>query len=175
MTPAPEDVARPRFSRRLRGYDRQQVDAFIERLTRGLAETAAEREALVERVQRLEELHGDIEDIERVRQETAAAARQHADEVVADARAAAEAIAHEGRRKAAAELERARDVALGIERAVEDLRRYRLDYLERLRAVIAEQLAELERTGELPEPPPQLRATADEAVSAVADEVGGAA
>ncbi|CAN5138575.1 hypothetical protein BH20ACT9_BH20ACT9_06590 [soil metagenome] len=175
MTLTPDDVTPQRFSRRFRGYDRQQVDAFVERVTRGLTESAAEREALIGRLQQLEELHGHIDDIGRVRQETTAAARQQADELVADARAAAEAIAHEGRRRAAAELERAREVATGIERAVEDLRRYRLDYLERLRAVIAEQLAELERTGELPEPPEQLRATADEAARVVADGTSGAA
>lgn len=175
MTLTPDDVVPQRFSRRFRGYDRQQVDAFVERVTRTLAESSAEREALIGRAQQLEELHGHIDDIERVRQETTAAARQQADELVADARAAAEAIAHEGRRKAAAELERAREVATGIERAVEELRRYRLDYLERLRAVIAEQLAELERTGQLPELPNQARAIADRAVATVADEAPGAA
>jgi hypothetical protein len=69
-------------------------------------------------------------------------ARRRADELLASARSAADR-----------EWREARDGADRVRRAVAHLRAFRDDYTERVRSAIAEQLAVLDRVGDLPEIP----------------------
>ncbi len=101
-----------------------------------------------------------------------AQARVEADELLDEARRRAEELLTDARREAAYEREQARANADAVRRAVEQLRRFRGEYRERVRAVIAEQLDFLDRVGDVPEPPPALDELASVARS-VQDVAGG--
>lgn len=174
MNVTPETIEKQLFTQRFRGYDQQEVDRFLDRVSARLSELTAERDELVRerdelaaRVRELEESGGESEESEKLLQRTLVVAQRTADETVhdarataeqtiADARAEAEEITADARRQAAAEQERAKQIAARIRDAVEDFARFRGDLRERFEAAVAEQLAVLDRT-ELPDLPEGLR------------------
>lgn len=173
MNVTPETIEKQLFTQRFRGYDQQEVDRFLDRVSARLSELTAERDELARerdelaaRVRELEESGGESQESEKLLQRTLVVAQRTADETVhdarataeqtiADARAEAEEITADARRQAAAEQERAKQIAGRIRDAVEDFARFRGDLRERFEAAVAEQLAVLDRT-ELPDLPEGL-------------------
>lgn len=169
MSLTPQDVQRD-FKERFRGYDPDEVDEHLSRLADRLVSLQDERDQLVERVRELERSgggngggNGTLES-ERLLKRTLIAAEQTADRVVSEAESEAERVVSDARRRAdellasarsAADREwrEARDGADRVRRAVAHLRAFRDDYTERVRSAIAEQLAVLDRVGDLPEIP----------------------
>jgi hypothetical protein len=80
-------------------------------------------------------------------------AESEAERVVSDARRRADELLASARSAADREWREARDGADRVRRAVAHLRAFRDDYTERVRSAIAEQLAVLDRVGDLPEIP----------------------
>lgn len=167
MNLTPQDIQRD-FKERFRGYDPDEVDEHLSRLADRLVSLQDERDQLVERVRELERSSGGSGngtlDSERLLKRTLIAAEQTADRVVSDAESEAERVVSDARRRAdellasarsAADREwrEARDGADRVRRAVAHLRAFRDDYTERVRSAIAEQLAVLDRVGDLPEIP----------------------
>ena len=188
MAITPDDIHAQTFKERFKGYDEEEVDRFLAQVADGIAELHREREQLAERVRQLEEsgAGGDSSSVseteallrrtlvtaQRAADDTVAEARATAEQMVADAREEAETLlaearaeAEELRARARAQAERelahARAERERVLAAVDDLRRLRGEYAERVRAVIAEQLDLLDRTGDLPELPPDLDALSD--------------
>jgi len=184
----PDDIHAQTFKERFKGYDEEEVDRFLAQVADGIAELHREREQLAERVRQLEEsgAGGDSSSVseteallrrtlvtaQRAADDTVAEARATAEQMVADAREEAETLLAEARAEAEElrararaqaerELEHARAERERVLAAVDDLRRLRGEYAERVRAVIAEQLDLLDRTGDLPELPPDLDALSD--------------
>lgn len=141
--------------------------------TRERDELTRERDQLAARVNELEQAGSSEEaEAQRLLQRTLVAAERTADETVhdarataeqtiADARAQAEEIVSTAQREAAAEQERAQALAAQIQRAVEEFMRFRSDVRERFEAVVAEQLAILDRV-ELPEAPREFTQLVDQ-------------
>ncbi|HEY8339587.1 MAG TPA: DivIVA domain-containing protein [Egibacteraceae bacterium] len=188
MAITPDDIHAQTFKERFKGYDEEEVDRFLAQVADGIAELHREREQLAERVRQLEEsgAGGDSSSVseteallrrtlvtaQRAADDTVAEARATAEQMVADAREEAETLLAEARAEAEElrararaqaerELEHARAERERVLAAVDDLRRLRGEYAERVRAVIAEQLDLLDRTGDLPELPPDLDALSD--------------
>lgn len=166
MSLTPETIEQQLFTQRFRGYDQQEVDQFLDRVSDQLAQLAQERDELAARVAELEQASKTSGEAEKLLQRTLVAAQRTADETVhdarstaeqtiADARAEAEEILASARRDAAAQQEHAKAVADRIHQAVDELARFRSEYRERLEALLSEQLAILDRT-DLPEPPEDL-------------------
>lgn len=168
MSLTPQDIQRD-FKERFRGYDPDEVDEHLSRLADRLVTIQRERDELVERVREAERSgasnanNGTLES-ERLLKRTLIAAEQTADRVVSEAESEAERVVGDARRRAdellasarsAADREwrEARDGADRVRRAVAHLRAFRDDYTERVRSAIAEQLAVLDRVGDLPEIP----------------------
>jgi DivIVA domain-containing protein len=169
MSLTPQDVQRD-FKERFRGYDPDEVDEHLSRLADRLVSLQDERDQLAERVHEMERSGGGGNsnngtlDSERLLKRTLIAAEQTADRVVSEAESEAERVVSDARRRAdellasarsAADREwrEARDGADRVRRAVAHLRAFRDDYTERVRSAIAEQLAVLDRVGDLPEIP----------------------
>ena len=170
MSLTPQDIQRD-FKERFRGYDPDEVDEHLSRLADRLVSLQDERDQLVERVRELERSGGGggngssgTLESERQLKRTLIAAEQTADRVVSEAESEAERVVSDARRRAdellasarsAADREwrEARDGADRVRRAVAHLRAFRDDYTERVRSAIAEQLAVLDRVGDLPEIP----------------------
>lgn len=167
MSLTPQEIQRD-FKERFRGYDPDEVDEHLARLADRLVSLQQEREQLVDRLRESERSgannnNGTLES-ERLLKRTLIAAEQTADRVVSEAESEAERVVGDARRRAdellasarsAADREwrEARDGADRVRRAVAHLRAFRDDYTERVRSAIAEQLAVLDRVGDLPEIP----------------------
>jgi DivIVA domain-containing protein len=169
MSLSPQDIQRD-FKERFRGYDPDEVDEHLSRLADRVVSLQDERDRALERVREVERSgsgsgggNGTL-DSERLLKRTLIAAEQTADRVVSEAESEAERVVSDARRRAdellasarsAADREwrEARDGADRVRRAVAHLRAFRDDYTERVRSAIAEQLAVLDRVGDLPEIP----------------------
>jgi cell division initiation protein len=174
----PSDIENQVFKERFRGYDQEEVDSFLDRVSTRISELTAERDQLSSRLQELESTAGESAESEKLLQRTLVSAQRIADETVSDARSQAEqtlssareqadetltsareeaeTLVSQARERAATEEERATVILERVRRAVGDLARFRAEYRERVQGVIAEQLALLDRSGELPELPPEL-------------------
>lgn len=164
MPIGPDDIARAVFKERFRGYDQGEVDQFLDRVAAGLAQLVAERDLLAQRLEESGVLAGrpvpatrGDEHADELLLRTLGGARETADEVLAEARRQAHDLLATARRQADAERARLHDEAARIVLAVEQLRRFRDDYRARLHAVMGEQLAALDRAGELPRVPPAVQ------------------
>ncbi len=186
MTLTPQDIEAQVFREKFKGYDQDEVDAFLDRVSDQLGSLVRERDELSQRVRTLEsetaesvedqgllkrtlltaqrsadetvarataEAESATEEAERRAAETMQDAERQSAELVADARSQADQLLSEARRESAyahetstAELERVRT-------AVADLQRFRSEYQQRVRGVIAEQLALLDRAGDVPDLP----------------------
>ena len=158
MAITPQDVRDQRFRERRKGYDVDEVDAFLERIIAELEALTAERDELQRRVTQVSDepselLARTLMTAQRTADDTVAAAQDEAQRRLADARAEAAAILEESRQRAAAEQSALDSEAARVSRAAESLVRFRSEYRTRVRAVIAEQLALLDRAGELPDVP----------------------
>jgi DivIVA domain-containing protein len=168
MSLTPQEIQRD-FKERFRGYDPDEVDEHLARLADRMVSLQQERDQLIERLRDAERSgaannnNGTLES-ERLLKRTLIAAEQTADRVVSEAESEAERVVGDARRRAdellasarsAADREwrEARDGADRVRRAVAHLRAFRDDYTERVRSAIAEQLAVLDRVGDLPEIP----------------------
>jgi cell division initiation protein len=96
----PDDLARIRIPRRLRGYDPGEIDYLLERLQASYAEVTLERDKLRER----------IEAVERELDE-GRALRERVSDALVDAERAAEEVRTEAQREAAATLAKATEEA----------------------------------------------------------------
>jgi len=171
MSLSPQDVQRD-FKERFRGYDPDEVDEHLSRLADRVVSLQDERDRALEQLREMERSGGGSNvggssgtlDSERLLKRTLIAAEQTADRVVSEAESEAERVVSDARRRAdellasarsAADREwrEARDGADRVRRAVSHLRAFRDDYTERVRSAIAEQLAVLDRVGDLPEIP----------------------
>jgi cell division initiation protein len=171
MSLTPQDIQRD-FKERFRGYDPDEVDEHLSRLADRVVSLQDERDRALEQLRETERSGGGSNagggngtlDSERLLKRTLIAAEQTADRVVSEAESEAERVVSDARRcadellasaRSAADREwrEARDGADRVRRAVAHLRAFRDDYTERVRSAIAEQLAVLDRVGDLPEIP----------------------
>lgn len=171
MPLTPEDIEHQVFKERFRGYDQDEVDRFLDTVSARISELQRERDELADRVSALERQAEETSDSQGLLQRTLLAAQRSADETIDEARATADQTLEDARRQAeqivaeahdrvAEDERRAREVLDHVRRVVDDLSRFRSEYRERVEAVIAEQLATLDRIGDLPELPEGLRALA---------------
>src|SRR2546423_12029748 len=90
LTPA--DVQQIQFRRALRGYDEQEVDDFLDRITEELTQLIDERRSLTERA-------GSLPTVRVASAGDAAAASKQAEELVRQARERADAIIRDAQQR----------------------------------------------------------------------------
>jgi cell division initiation protein len=148
MPLSPEDVERQVFKEKIRGYDMEEVDAFLDRVVERMRELEAERDRAAHEVRASVAGAEDTDDADLLRR-TLVTAQRAADQTLADARSEADRVLSEARFEAAREREQLQEEAEELGRAVEDLKRFRQDYVERVRTVINDHLRVLQER-ELP-------------------------
>lgn len=158
MTLEPQDIERVVFKERFRGYDQTEVDRFLDEVAERIGQLLRERDELAARVRELADRSEQAGEAEGMLRRTLVAAQRTAEETVGEAERQAEEIVAEARRRAGRERDQMRAEAELLRRAVEELRRFRADYRTRLSGVLAEQLAILDRVGELPRLPAPVEA-----------------
>jgi cell division initiation protein len=184
-----QDIEQQVFREKFKGYDQDEVDAFLDRVAERINELVRERDAAIERMHSVEADAADSIEAERLLKRTLITAQRTADETVAEAVAQANATVSESEQRATQLLADAEARALDIvqdaerragdlvatarreaearaasadadleqvRRAVAELNRFRVEYRERVRAAVAEQLALLDRADNMPDVPPEM-------------------
>lgn len=168
MTLTPEDIERQTFKERFKGYDMDEVDRFLDRVVEEVRALHEERDALRRRLEQRGPAQPE-DDTESLLKRTLVTAQRTADELVAEARAEAERLRAEANAESTRERERTRTEAEAVLAAIDQLKRFRQDYRERLAGVISDQLRLLERTADLPSMPAEAERVAEEVQSSVLD------
>ena len=101
MTLTPQDVEAQVFREKFKGYDQDEVDAFLDRVSDRLSELIKERDELAERMQSVEADARESIEAERLLKRTLITAQRTADETVAEAVAQAQATIAETDQRAA--------------------------------------------------------------------------
>lgn len=165
MALTPEEIEQQAFRERFRGYDPDEVDAFLDRVVGALRAAERERDAALAAREEAQQHAGESETLLR---DTLVNAQRTAEQTLADARADADRIrqrAHEQAEHIVADAqERAREAADALEHVLGVHERLR----ESIRAVLAEHAELLDRPGRVPptaETIEWLRHLTDEAVS----------
>ena len=183
MTLTPQDIENQVFKERFRGYDPEEVDAFLDRVSEQLSKLAGERDEAIARAEdadrRATTTAGEQEQLlsrtlltaERTAEQTVTQAQAEAEQTREDARVEAEQVREEARSEAAElrrraeedareELEAAHAAADRVRQAIAELRSFREDYRDRVEAVISEQLSVIDRLP-LPDIPPAVEQLGD--------------
>jgi cell division initiation protein len=171
MSLTPEDVERKTFKERFKGYDMDEVDAFLDRVVTRLQELLAEQEDLRRRLRDAQHGTGESGELlqrtlltaQRTADETVAEAKAEADRLLSEARGEHERLLATARDEAGRERERLQGEGEQLARAIEELRSFRARHADRLRSVLDEEAAALERTSAMPDVPSEI----DELVESV--------
>jgi cell division initiation protein len=159
----PEDVQAQTFKEKFKGYDVDEVDAFLERVMGALEELHAERDALRQQLAERapaepnELLAKTLMTAQRAADETVAAAQAEADQTLDAARSQAARLLDEAQQRIESERQSLDAESSRVARAAESLAAFRSEYRSRVKGVIADQLALLDRAGELPDVPQAVR------------------
>ena len=144
MALSPLDIQNKEFSVVLRGFNREEVDEFLERLTRDYEETIKENVNLKDKVENLEEQMEHYKKIEETLQKAIVVAQDTAEEVKRNASKEAELIRKEAEKDAARIIEEARYKASRILAEHEELHKQAQVFKLRLRSLVEAQLSALE-------------------------------
>ncbi|RMH06235.1 MAG: DivIVA domain-containing protein [Nitrospirae bacterium] len=149
MTLTPLDVQHKVFDKQFRGYDRKQVDQFLEEVAHALELLIRENATLKDRVTACEHELSELRQAEATLTNTLITTQRFVDQLKGGAQQDAERIVKEAELKADNMLLQARTDLAELQRALADLRRERALMLEQIRATLKtfERILELEDSG----------------------------
>lgn len=165
MALTPEEIEQHTFRERFRGYDPDEVDAFLDRVVSALRTLEQERDAAVAERDRAQAGAGESEELLR---RTLVSAQRTAEQTVAEANADADRIRGRAQERAAQILSEARTQAHDVADAVEELVGVHEQLRQSLRSLLAEHAERVEQGGQLPpaaDLAARLRELADQAVA----------
>ncbi len=155
MRISPLDIQQKNFPMRFRGFDPDEVYAFLELIREEMEELNRENASLKETVGRLENQLKDYKDMEVALRETLMTAQQMVDEYKNNARKEAELIIREAEIKGEEMLRDAQERVVKIHEDIVDLKGIRRHFKEELRRLIDSHLSmvefDREREGEAEE------------------------
>jgi cell division initiation protein len=140
MPLTPLDIHNKEFSRRLRGYDEDEVNEFLDQIIKDYEAMIRENKELQNQVAALQEKLGHFANIEETLSKTIIVAQEAADELKNNAKKEAQLIVKEAEKNADRiindSLAKSRKVAL----EVEELKKQAAIYRARFRALVETQL-----------------------------------
>lgn len=157
MKITPLDIRKMVFRVRVRGYDRQEVDQFLEELAQTVEMLNRDHTVLREKLASTEQQLADLKKAEATLMNTLVTTQALADDLKNAAQRDAELIMKEAELKAGELLREAQAELVGTQRDLSDLRKQRLMAIERLRST----LRSFERLLEIEEGEDHLPAPAD--------------
>ncbi|MDW8467072.1 MAG: DivIVA domain-containing protein [Chloroherpetonaceae bacterium] len=140
MKLTPIDIKKQTFNRVLRGYDPEEVEAFLGTVAKQWEETLAEQDALKRKLYELEGQVQKFKEVESILHQTLAQAQQSTASVVENAKREAELIRQEAQMKAAQILERAKNEAIALSDDIQRLNAQKHEIVQKLRLLLASQL-----------------------------------
>jgi len=150
MKITPLDIRKMLFKVRVRGYDRQEVDQFLEELAQTVEMLNRDQTALREKLAAAEQQLAELKKAEATLMNTLVTTQALTDNLKHAAQRDAELIMKEAELKAGELLREAQAELVGTQRDLSDLRKQKLMAIERLRATLRnfERLLEIEEGDE---------------------------
>jgi cell division initiation protein len=137
MKLSPLDVQQMVFKSGWRGYDRSEVDRFLEKVAHAMSEQAQENVSLRERLGKLEAELAELRKSELALNRTLVSTQSLADELKQAAQRDATLIKREAELKAAETLREAQGELTAIHRELAELRKQRLLTIDRMRSTLS--------------------------------------
>lgn len=144
MDLSPLEIQKKEFSKSMRGYNKEEVDEFLEKLTENYEKIYKENKDLRERIELLEETIKNYREIETTLKNTLVLAEQTAEEVKANARKEREIILKQANAEADKIIEGAEKKFNQINNKTEELLRQFNLYKTRFKNFLQSQLDYLE-------------------------------
>ncbi len=136
MKITPLDIQQKRFSRSLRGYDREEVEAFLSLASGALEDLIKELHALREDVQRKDDEIAGHRGRERALQETLVTAQRASDEIRESARRESEITIGEAELQAEKIVQGAHQRFVRIVDDIQEVKRLRIQFEASVRALV---------------------------------------
>ena len=132
------DIRQQQFAVRLfRGFDPQEVDAFLEEMADEVEELTRENALLKEQLVQLEEKSKGAEGREKTLQETLVTTQKIAEEYKDNARAQAELVMREGQLRAEKVIQDSREEHARLNAEISALKRLKRQFAEQLLSTLA--------------------------------------
>ena len=139
MNITPLDIRKQEFGRKMRGYDPEEVQGFLDRVATALEEANAAVATVEERMKEAESRLGHYRLIEQNLQDAAVTVQKSLDETKRLAEKEAELIVREAHSRAEKEAEGLQDRIQNLQADIATLELQRTNFLVRLRAVVRSQ------------------------------------
>jgi len=137
MRIGPQDIRQQQFTVKLvRGFDPQEVDAFLEDVAEDYESVLKEAALLKEQLAVLEERSRGINDLERTLQDTLVTAQRLSEEIKSSAKREAQLILQEAELRSEKMLEEARGEEARLRTDLDTLRRLRRQVVEDFRSTV---------------------------------------
>lgn len=137
MRLSPLDIQQMVFKSRWRGYDRSEVDRFLEAVAQAMAEVTQDNASLRDRLSKVDAELAELRKSELALNRTLLSTQSMADELKQAAQRDANLIKREAELKAAETLREAQGELAAIQRELAELRKQRLVVIERMRSTLA--------------------------------------
>jgi cell division initiation protein len=144
MRITPLDIQQKQFPMKFRGFDVEEVFAFLEVIREEMEDLLRENANLKENVQRLESQIKDYKDMETTLRETLLTAQQMAEDYKTNARKEAELVVKEAELKADTMLKDTQEKVIKIHEDIVDLKGIRRHFKEEIRRLVEGHLSMLE-------------------------------
>ena len=144
MRITPLDIQQKQFPMRFRGFDVEEVYAFLEVVREQMEDLLRENALLKEQIQRAENQIKEYRDMETTLRETLMTAQQMVEDYKTNARKEAELLIREADLKADSLLKEAQDRVVKIHEDIVDLKGIRRHFKEELKRLIESHLRMLE-------------------------------
>jgi len=144
MRITPLDIQQKQFPMKIRGFDVEEVYAFLEVVREEMEDLLRENASLKESVQRLESQIKEHKDMETTLRETLLTAQQMVEDYKTNARKEAELIVKESEVRAEAIIKQAQEKVIKIHEDIVDLKGIRRHFKEELKRMVENHLKMLE-------------------------------
>jgi cell division initiation protein len=144
MRITPLDIQQKQFPMKIRGFDVEEVYAFLEVIREEMEDLLRENASLKENVQRLENQIKEFRDMETTLRETLLTAQQLVEDYKTNARKEAELVVKEAELKADSMLKEAQEKVIKIHEDIVDLKGIRRHFKEEIKRLVEGHLKMLE-------------------------------
>ena len=144
MRITPLDIQQKQFPMKFRGFDVEEVYAFLEVIREEMEDLLRENATLKENVYRLENQIKEFKDMETTLRETLMTAQQMVDDYKTNARKEAELLVKEAEIKADTMLKESQEKVIKIHEDIVDLKGIRRHFKEELKRLIESHLKMIE-------------------------------
>lgn len=146
MNITPLDIRKHEFTKVFRGYDPEEVNAFLDMVSMEFETSVRETALLKEKLSNLENQVKKYRDIESTLQETLLSAQRTREDTIKIAKKQADVIIREAEVKAAAIVEEGRNALAALRSTFAELKMYKDTYVSKIKALSNIQLELVEKT-----------------------------